>query len=302
MPDSKCPLCNQETTIALYTVTKDYQNAHDQTSYKAYKCSECNIIFQYPFPNEEDFDNLYPDDYYAHSEDDNIPFLTKVLDSILQKKITILSPIKKSIYPYLEIIKQANKILDIGCGKGLFLDVLKKNGKETYGLEPDLNAVEILKKKGHHATQGNISASPYESNYFDLITMFQVFEHIEDPSTLINEVYRILKPGGYFIIETPNIESDLASNKNLWRSLEFPRHLILHSPKSISNLLKNANFSPNIFIRVSPTDIRETYFLRKKTESAFKRRLCFILMLPHIIIQYIFRAKKGSLLIAVAKK
>ncbi len=297
----KCPLCNNKN-VSLHTISKDYQNENNQMEYKAFRCSDCNVVFQYPFPKEEDFNEIYSEDYYAHTEEDNTPILTKLLSSLLQGKKRIFSPLKHSIYPYFDIIKNAEKVLDIGCGKGLFLDVLKAQGKKTYGLEPDTNAVKILKQKGHHAIQGNISASTYDDNYFDLITMFQVFEHIEDPASLLKEVYRILKPGGSFILETPNSDSNLAANKNFWRALEFPRHLILHSPKSIKELLTKTGFQSDIFVRVSPTDIKETFFLKKEIKSVRSKSLYSKLLLPYIIFQYLFNAKEGSLLIAIAKK
>lgn len=297
----QCPLCNTKE-VFFFTIARDYQNMHNQNEYKAYRCSECSIIFQFPFLGKEIFDEIYPEDYYAHVEDGGIPFLTKLLDDFLHGKNNLYSPLKHSLYPYFLNIKQANKVLDIGCGKGLFLDVLKANGKETYGLEPDRNAVDILKKKGHHATMGDISASAYEDNFFDLITMFQVFEHLENPSEVIREIYRILKPGGTFILETPNIESSLAKNKKFWRALEFPRHLMLHSPKSVEKLLSAGNFQPKIYTRTSPTDIKETFFLKKKIRSLKVKRLYSIILLPYIVSQYFFNARKGSLLIAVAIK
>jgi SAM-dependent methyltransferase len=297
----ECPICKKKD-VSVYTVTKDYQYTSNTKEYVAHYCPECDIVFQYPFPKQEEFDEIYPKTYYAHVDDGNIPFLTRLLSQMLVGKKAIFKPIKYSVYPYFDILKNAKKALDIGCGKGLFLDVLKNAGKETFGLEPDVDAVQILVDKGHHAMQGNVFTATIEDNSFDLVTMFQVFEHIETPDLLIKEVYRILKPGGYFIIETPNSASRLAKKKNYWRSLEFPRHLILHSPKSISSLLEKENFQSKIVVRVSPSDIKDSFFLQHHTSSAFKRKWIAWCLLPYITLQYLFNASKGSLLIAIAKK
>lgn len=299
--EPQCPLCHKKE-IFIFAIAKDYQNVQDKTGYKAYKCSECNIVFQYPFPEKENFDQMYPEDYYAHTETGSIPLATRLLRSSLKGKDNFYFLFKYYRYPYLNEIKKSLKVLDIGCGKGLFLDAMKSNGKETYGLEPDENAVKILKKKGHHAIQGYISESNFDDNFFDLITMFQVFEHLENPSEVLREIYRILKPGGTLVFETPNVNSTPAKNKNFWRGLEFPRHLILHSPDSVKKLLEKENFKPKIATRISPFDIKETFILKNNIDDIWKKKLYSKLLLPYILLQYMFNHKKGSLLIAIAKK
>ncbi|GHT14616.1 SAM-dependent methyltransferase [Bacteroidia bacterium] len=297
----ECPICKTKN-ISFYTHTKDYQYPKNSDEYAVYRCPDCQILFQHPFPKPEDFDKIYPKDYYAHVETGKIPFLLNLLDQFLNNQKWLFKPIKRSVFPYFNIIKNAEKVLDIGCGKGIFLDILKKSGKETHGLEPDTNALKILKNKGHHTFAGDIFTATIEDNSFDLVTMFQVFEHIEEPACLVHEVYRILKPGGYFVFETPNSASQLAGNKNFWRSLELPRHLILHSPKSVENLLLKENFQPEIFVRVSPGDVKSSYFLKHNMTSPAKRKLISLLLLPYIVFQYLFNASAGSLLIVIAKK
>jgi 2-polyprenyl-3-methyl-5-hydroxy-6-metoxy-1,4-benzoquinol methylase len=301
MSKSKCPFCKSEN-VSVFTLAKDWQIAENKAEYPVYHCPDCAILFQYPFPAKEDFDKIYPNDYYAHIETEKIPFLMRLLSQFLKNEKTVFQLIKHSAYPYFDEIKNAKKVLDIGCGKGVFLNVLKGAGKETHGLEPDPNAVKILEKNGHHAIQGDIFTAKIEDNSYDLVTMFQVIEHIDDHESLIREVYRILKPGGYFIIETPNFVSSPAKNKNRWVNLDMPRHLIIHSPQSIKNLLGKEKFQTQIYVRVSPSDIKESFFLKHNIRSPFKRKLFSLLLLPYTLFQYLFNASKGSLLIAVARK
>ena len=299
----KCPLCNAHD-IVYFTEAIDYMNLKNDKLYHAYKCNHCNLLFQYPFPKPEEFNSMYMDNYYAHVEDNNLPFVLRYLDSLLKGdfKSKIYSPLKKSLYPYFSILQDANKILDIGCGKGLFLDVMKNNGKETYALEPNVNAANILQKKGHNTVQGFISDSNFEENYFELVTGFQVFEHIDDPDSFLQGIYKILKPNGYFIIEMPNGESNQAKNKKFWVNLDLPRHVLLHSPKSIISLAKKYNFEISVLTRVSPSDIKITYFRKHNINSPLKQKIYSYLLLPKILYQYIFKSSKGSLLIAILKK
>jgi 2-polyprenyl-3-methyl-5-hydroxy-6-metoxy-1,4-benzoquinol methylase len=295
----KCPICRKNSAF-LWTVTRDYQNSKNTKEYKAYKCFDCKIIFQNPFPQESDFDDIYPENYYAHVENGQIPFLTRLLKSFLQGEKRFLAFfLKNTLFPYFDVMRKSNKVLDIGCGKGLFLDILKSQGKETHGLEPDDNATQILLKHGHKV---HSDITQIDNDSFDLITMFQVFEHIENPTALVDEIKRILKPEGYFVIETPNAASLPAKSKDCWRALEFPRHLILHTPKSLEHLLEKENFQAKIFIRVSPTDIRESFFLKRPNVSLFKRKILSIWVLLYTLLQYFFNAKNGSLLISISKK
>jgi len=296
-----CPLCGS-AHVLLFTVAKDYQNLHDEKAYQAYSCVPCQLLFQFPFPKAEDFDAIYPADYYAHVNDEALPFLTRLLASFLQGEKKLLSFIRPSLFPYYDMIKQSETVLDIGCGKGLFLDVLKAQGKETYGLEPDAHAVKLLAEKGHHAMQGDALSANYPDHSFDLVTMFQVFEHIEKPAEALREIYRIIKPGGYFVLETPNSQSKLAKNTHNWRSLELPRHVILHSPQSVNKLLQHEGFQPTIFIRVSPTDIKETFYLKKNITTPLVKKAMALFLLPYIFYHYLFNTSEGSLLIAIAKK
>ena len=304
----KCPICD-DINVTLFAIAKDYQNYADKNDYYAYSCNTCSVIFQYPFPKIKDFDDLYPENYYAHVENENIPFSMKLFDFFLkQKNITkyFRSGIKL-IFPYFEIVKNSNRILDIGCGKGTFLNILKKHNKETHGLEPDSNAINILLKNGHKAVKGDILSSNYDSNYFDLVILSQVFEHVENPAFLLEEAKRILKPGGYILIITPNSDSNLAKRyKNLWRSLELPRHVILHSPNSINKLFSKLYFELKIYVRVSPIDIKETAILDKYSERPSNSRILKksykIYLFLNILYNLLIKNDKGSLLTVIAQK
>jgi len=304
----KCPICDC-SNVVLFAKTKDYQNLDDKRDYYSYKCTSCNILFQYPFPKKEDFDIIYKDNYYAHVENEKIPFSMKILDFLFKHPLiaNIVKPFVVKIYPYFDIIKDSKKILDIGCGKGTFLNMLRKHNKETYGIEPDINANKILEKNGHIAIEGDILSSNFNDNFFDVITLFQVFEHIETPSAFLQETSRILKPGGYLIIGTPNIDSNLAIKyKNYWRSLELPRHVILHSPMSLYNLLDKLKFKTKIYIRVSPWDIKSSSILNKSSDLSTKSNIIkisfkFCLFL-NILFNLLFKNNSGSLLTTISQK
>jgi ubiquinone/menaquinone biosynthesis C-methylase UbiE len=106
---------------------------------------------------------------------------------------------------------RAQNLLDIGCGDGS-LSIAMKNAlsaSEVYGVEISTEAVEQAQERGLHATLVDVETSdlPFASNYFYAIFCGEIIEHLFDPDHLLDEVYRVLKPNGFFILTTPNIGS-----------------------------------------------------------------------------------------------
>lgn len=101
------------------------------------------------------------------------------------------------------------KVLDIGCGYGKLLQTLKVHNPDKkldlYGIDICTKAVESCKKSGIHAEYGNAENLPYPAEYFDLIIMNTVIEHIIDQGRALNEANRVLKKNGMFLLVTENL-------------------------------------------------------------------------------------------------
>lgn len=99
-------------------------------------------------------------------------------------------------------------ILDCGCGKGDYIPfLLTEGGKEVYGIEYNhekVNAYNIRFAGANNVIQGNIENMPYADQMFDLILLNEVLEHVPDHNKGLEEIYRILKPGGKLVLFSPN--------------------------------------------------------------------------------------------------
>ncbi len=106
-----------------------------------------------------------------------------------------------------KIIEPGKRLLDIGCGEGSFILKVKKKFEETHGIDISFEAVELSQRLGIVAKQVNLNNEPipYPDNYFDTVVTLDVIEHIFDPILFVDEIHRVLTPGGYAIISTPNI-------------------------------------------------------------------------------------------------
>lgn len=103
---------------------------------------------------------------------------------------------------------EKQRILDVGCDEGVFtLEIAKRcNAKEVYGLDIDEKVLEKAKKNGIKTYKGDANENfPFKSNFFDVVIANQLVEHLLNPDNFFEEIYRVLKSGGYCIIGTPNL-------------------------------------------------------------------------------------------------
>jgi len=141
-------------------------------------------------------------------------------------------------------VGRAGTCLDIGCGDGQFLLAMQRRGWDVHGSELPGPAYQraITSLPGKITAGGNFDrGEAWES--FDLITLWQVFEHLEDPQAALKTIRRLLKPGGWLVIAVPNPESWQARLGGVaWLHLDPPRHLFLTSPKHFHSLLESNGF------------------------------------------------------------
>lgn len=144
---------------------------------------------------------------------------------------------------YLPPLKTGAQLLDVGFGNGVFLRQARQIGWNVAGVDPDLTVVENARKEGLDVRQGDDDAFADHAGRFDAITFSHVIEHVHDPVKTLQEAFRLLKPGGFLYLDTPDI--DAVSHKEFgehWRGLEVPRHLTIFSWPSLQKLLMKTGF------------------------------------------------------------
>jgi 2-polyprenyl-3-methyl-5-hydroxy-6-metoxy-1,4-benzoquinol methylase len=136
------------------------------------------------------------------------------------------------------------KLLDIGCSTGAFLWEASLRYWEVSGIEISDAAAAVARGKFHLPVMtGTLLDSSYDNETFDVVTAWDVIEHIAQPAPFMTTVRKILKPGGLFLLNTPNINSaDATCAGKQWRHLDAPLHPILYDFISIRFLLKKFGF------------------------------------------------------------
>jgi len=136
------------------------------------------------------------------------------------------------------------RLLEIGFGDGSFLQAMAARGWEAQGIDISAAAVSAARARpGVAVEQGDLLKKAYNPESFDLVVMRHVLEHVRDPEATLDEVRRILKPGGAVCVVVPNIESVEAKiGREHWFHLDPDYHLHNFSPETLGAALDLAGF------------------------------------------------------------
>lgn len=137
--------------------------------------------------------------------------------------------------------KQSGALLDLGCSSGSFLESMRSQSWKLYGIEMSPDCARAAEARcGAQVFVGDILEAPFPPETFDVITCFDVLEHLFEPRRVVEKVANWLKPGGIFLVQVPNIDS--AESRvfgSYWHGLELPRHLFHYSPASLKFLAQS---------------------------------------------------------------
>ena len=158
----------------------------------------------------------------------------------LQEREKHLEDIQQEL-SYINSLKPG-KILDVGCGLGYLLSGVNNNW-EKYGVEISEYAANHAKKWTDNIYIGELQDINFVKDYFDLVVIHHVIEHIKKPEIVINEIHRILKNNGFLILGTPDFDSGCARLfGDNFRLLHDKTHLSLFSNESMHRFLRDFNF------------------------------------------------------------
>jgi len=218
-------------------------NCHEE--YFLRECKKCSFVTLAPIPDDQVLKKYYNSDYWLGNNSHvskylNLFFALRMNDVV--RELTKLTPANGCI-------------LDWGAGDGSFVRLLNKKGFDCIGIDSyssDCDEEKIL--------TADIQNTPFPSQYFDCITSFHVLEHLKDIVNSVKAAFDLLKPGGIFICEVPNIKSfqyQLFGEK--WQPLEVPFHVNHFNLYTLSKL-----FTDNVNGRI----IKKSFFSHRVSSSA----------------------------------
>jgi 2-polyprenyl-3-methyl-5-hydroxy-6-metoxy-1,4-benzoquinol methylase len=228
-----------------------------------FRCLNCGHVYVEKCLNKEDLQQ-----YYANRRSHHSSLMKEQWDYSEIKAKMVYLPLLRKIRDFTS----PGRLLDIGCSNGSFLHAAEKDGWDAYGVELEKNSYDIAQRKGLKVYLGDLASQDFPRHHFTAITLWQVIEHVVDPSEIIGEIARILRPRGIFALSTPNIRSigEILLGGS-WNAIEPQVHLNLFNLYGIENYITRFGFK---VAYVETRDIKPntiTQFIRKLTKKEANR-------------------------------
>ncbi len=234
-----CNLCGSDHYQVVYDTLVgeeegDYSDSYKITDHsvscavRIVKCSKCGLIYMNPRIDQTKIVSNYKnmvDDFYVMEEEGR-------------------RESARSILRYLKKLNKTGRILDVGCATGFLLDGARKMGWEVYGVELSSWAVDYAKNKLQlpNITQGSLKEANYPANFFDVVVLKDVIEHLTDPKDTLEDIRHILKPLGVMCCNTPDIDSLMSKMLGAkWWGIK-QSHLFYFNKHNLSALFKATGF------------------------------------------------------------
>lgn len=198
------------------------------------RCNTCSLGFLDPIPTDEQISAMYQEEYYQSKDSNQVGYSNYKEDVDLIIKTVIRRYARmKDFLPK----KQPLKLLDVGCAYGYYLDIARLYGWDVLGVEINPAAVKDCEQVSKLSViQKPLTKANFPDAHFDVVTAWDLVEHVQDPNQLFKEISRILKPGGSFALATPDVDSfpsKLMGNR--WMGYKSKEHIYFFSKKTLTD-------------------------------------------------------------------
>lgn len=230
-----CMLCNGSKIEKLYD-GKDLLIGVEG-KFQLVGCRDCGLAWVAPELSNEEMEAHYPAQYISYpkaAEDEKNPITRRLRKFGIEKRVRRV----------IARTSQAGTVLDIGCATGGFLNGMQEHGWTCYGVEPSSYAAGYARQRfGLNVFHGYLKDASYPENFFDVITLWDVLEHIAHPKEDLAIIYKILKPGGLLTISMPNSDAwERFWFGKYWAGWDVPRHYYIYNQTNIGRLLSQCGF------------------------------------------------------------
>jgi 2-polyprenyl-3-methyl-5-hydroxy-6-metoxy-1,4-benzoquinol methylase len=241
-----CLLCGGHGGEVIYEFPK-YNN-------KIIKC-DCEFIYS-KIEDRPNVDFAYENDYWTTYQ-------------ILQGEKSIYDRIEEFEFisdermGFITEFKRGGKLLDVGCSMGFLVNSANKLGFESLGIDPNKECIEYGQKKYEPINLSTTLLENLQDNDFDVITCFNVIEHLDDPKKFLDECYKRLKQNGILVIGTHDIESETHNTlKSEWKQItEDGDHLFYFSQSTMKKFAEMNGYK--VIKTHKPIDPSFTIYLEK---------------------------------------
>jgi len=240
MEHVRCNLCGADDAAVRYPCTIKQGESGDWRALRCtssgygrhhtiVQCQQCGLVYTDPRPEGHDIIKTYQaveDPLYVEEREGRVLTFERHL-----------RPLERLTGP-----PNDRPLLDVGCYTGVFVEIATRHGWDAWGVEPSRWAVEQARARGLHVTPGMLETADLPEAYFDVVTMWDVIEHVTDPLGTLEQAYRLLKPGGLVVVHTIDIDSLFARLMGARWPWLMQMHIYYFSRRTLRAMLEKCGF------------------------------------------------------------
>lgn len=270
-----------------------------QGKFDVVQCLTCHLLVTDPLPSQAVLTEQYGEKYFQSTT----PFEGGYEDYARDE-----AAIKKTFQRRWKVIQKfippssSNHVLDVGCATGVFLEVMRENGWNGFGVDVSSFAAKVSKEKGFNVYQGFLNDAPFSKKAFSLLSLWDVIEHVENPLPFLQSCFDFLSPGGVLVLSTPDAGAPFArlTGKRWLGFRSVGEHVFFFDRPRIKAFLEKAGFEVEF---ISPVG-KYLYLDRLISRLSFYTRI----FRPFIFLKNIFPknfsiyVNSGDTMFVIARK
>jgi SAM-dependent methyltransferase len=230
-----CCMCGQSDAEPI-AVGEDFEYHSSPETFLAFFCRGCSLVYLSPRPTADSLPCIYPANYHAFNFSAEEFGLSYKVRSWLETR-RLRDPCRG--------LSATARILDVGCGDGFHLRLLRQLGPSSWqleGVDADARAVEAARASGLVVHPGDVQKVDLPLSSYDLVLLMMTIEHLADPLRTLQRIRELLRPGGRLTVITDNTATvDFKFfRRRHWGGYHFPRHWNLFDRKSLRALFERA--------------------------------------------------------------
>lgn len=219
-----CALCGSEARAPVFR----------EEPFAVVRCGDCGLVYVTPRLPALELAAVYDESYWRNETPSERGYADYLADGPLYRRT-----FRRRLRLLEGYLPPTGRALDVGCAAGFFLEVLREHGWDVCGVEP---SPAVARRASEHASLdvhvGSLDTAPYPPASFDLVSFWDVVEHLPDPVTAVRRAATLLRPGGVLVIETQNVESHFARLLGRrWHHYKHLEHLHHFGPATLARLM-----------------------------------------------------------------
>ena len=235
-----CCICGHRMAEPV-AVGEDFEYRSCPDTFLAVRCSECGLVYLNPRPAVSELSHIYPPEYHAYD------FSASRYGHVYRIRRWLEA---RRLLAWCRGLGPSARILDVGCGDGFHLRILKDFGSPSWtveGVEPDARAAAAAQEAGLFIHRTTVENLPAQAAQYDLVLLIATLEHVDDPVSVLSTLRTLVRPGGRIGIVTDNtatLDFRLFGRRH-WGGYHFPRHWNLFDRKTLELLARRCHLEVN---------------------------------------------------------